>query len=151
MDIESRLAVAENRIAYYENFMNKLEVAIDKMSEASSHISKMLAVHEERLDTVVKADEMIISMVETQKEELQLKLDTIKIYSQGEIEEVQERIDSIQNDINDLQKLRWVVNGVIIAVGVTFAAATGIFQWFLTPGDIPHILERKAAVERIKQ
>ena len=150
MDIESRLAVAENRIAYYENFMNKLEVAIDKMSEASSHISKMLAVHEERLDSVTKTDEMIISMVEAQKEDLQLKLETIKIYSEEEVEDIKEKINKFQSDIQELQKLRWVVNGVVIALGITFAAATGFFQWLLTPADIPRILENKATVHRIK-
>lgn len=147
MDLESRLAVAENRIIYYENIMNKLEIAIDKMSEASCHISKMLAVHEQRLDTVTKNDEMIISMVEAQKEDLQLKLETIKIYSEEEVEEIKEKINKVQSQLEDLQKLRWLVNGVIIAVSITFAAATGFFQWLLTPGDISDILDGRPAVE----
>ena len=60
---ETKLALLEEKLNIYEQMMRKIESAIEKISETSQTISKMLAIHEERLEQTSKADEVIISMV----------------------------------------------------------------------------------------
>jgi hypothetical protein len=141
MDHEARLAVVENKVEYYENFLDKLDVAIDRMSEASSHISKMLAVHEERLQHASKIDEMILSTVENNKKDTNNKLETIKDFSETETRELHEKIDKIQLNVIELQKLKWVVNGIGIAASISVVAITGLFQGMLTPANLPGIMK----------
>ena len=142
MDHEARLAVVENKVEYYENFLDKLDVAIDRMSEASSHISKMLAVHEERLQHASKIDEMILSTVESNKKDTNNRLETIKDFSETETRELHEKIDRIQLNIIELQKLKWVVNGIGIAASISVVAVAGLFQGFLTPSNLPSIMRQ---------
>ena len=142
MDHEARLAVVENKVEYYENFLDKLDVAIDRMSEASSHISKMLAVHEERLQHASKIDEMILSTVESNKEDTNNKIEIIRDFSETETKELHEKIEKIQLSIVELQKIKWVVNGIGIAASIAVVAVAGLFQGFLTPGNFPSIMRQ---------
>lgn len=148
MDIESRLAVAENKIEYYDNFIDKIEVAIDKMSEASSHISKMLAVHEERLEHASKTDEMLLSMVKSFKEDTHSKIESIKFYSEGESKDINQKIEAIQNDVKELQKLKWIVNGIGIAASITVVSIAGLFQGMLTPSSIQSTMKPEVHLQQ---
>ena len=60
---ETKLALLEEKLSIYEKMMRKIESAIEKIGETSQTISKMLAIHEERLEQTSKSDEVIISMV----------------------------------------------------------------------------------------
>ena len=57
---ETKLALLEERLSVYEKMMKKIDSAIEKISETSQTISKMLAIHDERIEQTVKSDEIII-------------------------------------------------------------------------------------------
>ena len=61
---ETKLALLEERLSVYEKMMKKIDSAIEKISETSQTISKMLAIHDERIEQTVKSDEIIIKMVD---------------------------------------------------------------------------------------
>ena len=145
---EARLAVVEHKIEYYENFLNKIDVAIDRMSEASAHISKMLAVHEERIEHASKTDEMIMTMVETHKADTHNRIETIKDFSEGETKELHEKVEKLQLDIVELQKLKWIVNGIGIAASIAVVAIAGLFQGFLTPTNLPGIIRQQQVQQK---
>lgn len=108
---ETKLALLEEKLNIYEQMMRKIESAIEKISETSQTISKMLAIHEERLEQTSKADEVIISMVHD-----------IKKSNTEEHKNVIERVEEVEKTVGDLLKFRWQVaaisGAVVLVVGL---------------------------------
>lgn len=98
---ETKIALLEERLSIYEQMMKKIESAIEKISETSQTISKMLVIHEERLEQTNKADDVIIKMVEN-----------IKLSNTQEHESVINRVEQVEKSIGDLLKFRWQVAAV---------------------------------------
>ena len=57
--VDTRVAILEEKYTIYEKMMDKLENAILTISEINQNISKMLTVHEEKIDHNIKNDEII--------------------------------------------------------------------------------------------
>ncbi len=60
---ETKIAVLEERLTSYEVMMKKIDEAIQIMGKTSQNISKMLAVHEEKLENSNKNDEAIFDRI----------------------------------------------------------------------------------------
>lgn len=108
---ETKIALLEERLSVYEQMMRKIESAIEKISETSQTISKMLAIHEEKIDQNTKSDEVIIHMV-----------NEIKKSNTDEHNKVLKRVDDMEKTIGDLLKFRWQVaaisGAVVLVVGL---------------------------------
>jgi chromosome segregation ATPase len=108
---ETKIALLEERLNIYEQMMKKIESAIEKIGETSQTISKMLAIHEERIEQTSKADEVIIKMV-----------NDIKKTNSLEHKEVLDRVDEMEKTVSDLLKFRWQVaaisGAVVLLVGL---------------------------------
>lgn len=106
---EIKLAVLEERLNVYEQMMERIDVAIEKISETSQHISKMLAIHNERIDQASKTDRVIISMIED-----------IKKSSKEQHEEMSkklgQRILEVEKEIERLSQFRWKAVGAIAII-----------------------------------
>jgi hypothetical protein len=105
---ETKLALLEERLSIYEQMMKKIESAIEKISETSQTISKMLAIHDERIEQTTKADEIIIRMVED-----------IKKSNSQEHKSVLDRVEEVESTVKDLLKFRWqvaAISGVVVLV-----------------------------------
>ena len=110
-DTQTKLALLEERLSVYEQMMRKIESAIEKISETSQTISKMLAIHEEKIDQNTKSDEVIIQMVHE-----------IKKSNTEEHSKVLKRVDDMEKTLGDLMKFRWQVaaisGAVVLVVGL---------------------------------
>lgn len=91
-----KIAVLEQKFADFVNAVNKIEDAIVKLIEANVNVSKMLAVHEERIEQAVKSDELIVRMI-----------DTIKLQNTTEHLVVIKRLENVEKSISDLNKFKW--------------------------------------------
>ena len=91
--------------------MKKIDAAIEKISETSQTISKMLAIHEERLENSTKSDEVIIQMVNEMKKS-----------NTEDHKKVIERVSEVEKTVGDLLKFRWQVaaisGAVVLLVGL---------------------------------
>jgi uncharacterized coiled-coil DUF342 family protein len=111
---ETKIAILEERIDVYEKMMNKIDAAIEKISENSQNISQMLAIHNEKIDQCNKLDDVILKMVEEIKEDSKEQHDEIR-------KELNDRIDTIEKKVDNLSQFRWKAIG---ALGlITFALA----------------------------
>jgi uncharacterized coiled-coil DUF342 family protein len=121
---ETKIAILEERIDVYEKMMNKIDAAIEKISENSQNISQMLAIHNEKIDQCNKLDDVILKMVEEIKEDSKQQHEEIS-------KELSVRIDKIEVKVDNLSQFRWKALG---ALGlVTFAlAAFPVIGYVLT-------------------
>ena len=114
----SKLAVLESKLGIYEDLsremLSKLESAVDKISEGNSRIATILAKHDERIEQSMKTDELLIRMI-----------DEIKKDNQVEHDEMAERFNKIEENIDNLLKFRWQVGGVlaVVVIAVTLAGS----------------------------
>ena len=108
---ETKLALLEEKLNIYEQMMRKIESAIEKIGETSQNISKMLAIHEEKIEHTSKSDNAIIQMV-----------NDIKKTNTDDHTAVVERLSTMEKTIGDLLKFRWQVaaisGAVVLLVGL---------------------------------
>lgn len=88
----------------------KFDVAIDKLTDVSNSVDKMLAVHDARLNTTEKQTEVIHQRISDFKAEV---IDEIK--QLREENNVQHK--SVEERLARLEKWRWFVIGIAAAIG----------------------------------
>lgn len=122
--LDTKVAILEERLNVYEQMMGRIDSAIEKISETNQNISKMLAVHEERLGQSGKSDAIIISMIEDVKKNITseyLELDT--------------KVNGLEVKVDDLFKFRWQVVGVIVTTVVVATIVSQLAGGILTFTD----------------
>ena len=124
---ESKLAVLESKLGIYEDLsremLSKLEAAVDKISEGNSRIATILAKHDERIEQSIKTDELLIRMI-----------DELKKDQEKDNKDVVERVEKIENRVNDLATFRWITVGIATTAAVIISSA-GFFGNLLTTGN----------------
>jgi hypothetical protein len=110
----AKLDVLESKLNIYESLsremLDKLETAVDKISEGNSRIATILAKHDERIEQSIKTDELIVKMI-----------DEVKHQNTMEHKTVIKRIENVENTVSDLSKFRWqtlaIAGAAIIIMG----------------------------------
>jgi hypothetical protein len=126
----AKLDVLESKLAMYESLsremLDKLENAVDKISESNQRIATILVKHDERIDQATRSDELIIKMI-----------DEVKRTNTNEHMSVINRIDKIERSIDDLSKFRWQVGAVaglaVLVVGFLTTVVTPFIDNMLPP------------------
>ena len=117
VDIESLRKDIEN----VNTINGRIDTAIDKLTDVSTSIKSMLAVHEEKITRQEKVDEVIFDKLRDRQEEItdvyrELKKDVEMSEKRLLIE-----IKSLKNDIGArvgvLEKYRWIIIGGAIVIG----------------------------------
>lgn len=111
----AKLDVLESKLNIYESLsremLDKLENAVDKISEGNSRIATILAKHDERIGQAIKTDELIIKMIED-----------VKHQNSMEHRAVLKRIESVEKNVTDLTKFRWqavgIVGAAVLVIGI---------------------------------
>lgn len=111
-DSKIQLAVLQERFKAHEQIIDKVDTAIQTLSETNQNICKMLAVHDERLDQCNKDD--------------------------GELSK---KVEDIEIRIDGLYKFRWQIGGVIAFSLVLVGFLPSVIS-FLTPAHPPATIER---------
>jgi hypothetical protein len=101
-----KVAVLEQKFADFVGIVNKLDDAIQKLSEVNTNLIKMLAVHDEKIEQCNKTDNIIISMIEDIKESSKAQHEAIS-------KELGDRIERVEEKVESLTKFRWMAAGVI--------------------------------------
>ena len=100
-----KLAVLEQRVVDFTNVMSKIDDAITKLSDVNTNITKMLAVHEERIEQCNRSDDLIVKMIDNLRDE-----------NFKDHKEVAKRMDDIEQKIESITKFRWMVAGVFAVI-----------------------------------
>ena len=128
---ETKLAVLEERLSSYEVMMRKIDEAIQIMGKTSQNISKMLAVHEEKIDQCSKTDESISKSIEDMRSE-----------NKSQHKEVEKRIDGLETKIDEVVKFRWMILGAVVFISFALSQSPVIID-ILTPDPQPVRIEGK--------
>jgi predicted nucleic acid-binding Zn-ribbon protein len=117
------------------NINTRLDTAIEKLTDVSTSIKSMLAVHEVKIDRQEKTDEIIFEKIKDRADEI----DSVYRELQREINQVERRllieIKALRNDIGSrvgmLEKLKWILFGaaivLVIIITKDFKALLSLF------------------------
>jgi len=125
----SKLAVLESKLSMYEELsremLAKLESAVDKISESNNKIATILTKHDERIDQNYKSDQVIIKMVEDLKRE-----------SKENCSIVSKRIDKLEEDVQEIGKIKWMTVGCGVLLAVLTTAFSTLASGWWTPSEM---------------
>ena len=120
-DIKVQLATLKQEIENVNSINSRIDTAIDKLTDVSTSIKSMLAVHEEKIQRQEQVDEVIFNKLKERQQEI----DKVFRELQREMDQVEKRllieIKSLRNDISGrvgvLEKYRWIILGGFLAIG----------------------------------
>lgn len=112
-------------IANSNMFHSRLDTAIDKLTDVSTSIKQMLAVHEQKLTQSEKTEEILFSKVRERGEEL----DIVYRDLQRDINQVEKRLllemktlkSCFDGRVSVLERWRWLIIGGALAIGFIVA------------------------------
>lgn len=131
---ETKIALLEERINVYEQMMERIDTAIQKIGETSQNISQMLAIHNEKIEQCNRTDNLIVSMIEDIKKTSKEQHDQIS-------KELGERIEKVEVRVESISSFRWQVLGALVVVGALIKITPPVFS-FLTQSPTPTTIER---------
>jgi transcription termination factor NusB len=114
--IPKDLSVLEAKFQIYEDLskemLDKLERAVDKISESNQNVALILERHENRLEQVDKADAAILELIKA----------------------INNKLEKLEKKVEDLSKFRWITMGVVTAATLVLGSTT-FFGNLLTVGS----------------
>ncbi len=120
-DIKVQIAGLKKDIENVNTLNGRLDLAIEKLTDVSTSIKQMLAVHEEKISRQEQIDEIIFEKLKERAGEIdQVHRDLTKEIQQVEkrllIEIKQLKVD-IGGRVGTLEKYKWLILGGAIVVG----------------------------------
>ena len=117
VDIESLRKDIEN----VNTIHNRLDTAIDKLTDVSTSIKSMLAVHEEKIARQEKIDEIIFEKLKDRADEISDVYRELKKDVEMSEKRLLIEIKSLKNDIGArvgvLERYKWLIIGGAIVIG----------------------------------
>ena len=122
-DLETEVKLLKKELEDQRKIHDRLDVAIEKLTDVSNSIHRMLAVHEEKLTRQEEALESRRVEISSQISELHSRVTTntkeIMVSATKQHDNQNKEIQKIREDLNKrigvLEKWRWIVIGVATA------------------------------------
>ena len=95
---EVKVAILETRLENFETLVSRLDSAIEKIAEVNNNVSRMLAVHEQRITKQEEIDEILFDKID----KLRDKMDSDH--------------DSVSQRLSILERKLWIGLGTLGAV-----------------------------------
>ena len=135
--------VLKSEVEQVANVNTKLDNAIDKLTDISSSIKSMLAVHEEKISKQEDIDKAIFNLIESRRveydnnyKELHARINKIHKELTDEIEMSEKRLmceiktlnSNLDGRIGVFEKYRWIIIGAAIVVGLSMPSILNILK-----------------------
>ena len=119
---EIKVALLGQKLEDLKHIVVRIDNAIEKLSEVNSNVSKMLAVHEERITKQEETDSILFA-----------KIDKLR-------DKVDRDYDGIVSRVQAVEKRVWMAIGAIACL--TFLMNTNVVK-ILTPSNQSSIMEQR--------
>ena len=77
MEEEVKVAVLETRLENFETLVSRLDAAIEKIAEVNNNVSRMLAVHEQRISKQEEIDEVLFDKIDKLRDKMDSDHDNV--------------------------------------------------------------------------
>ena len=130
---KTSIEVLRNEVKSVANVNEKLDSTIDKLTDISSSIKSMLAVHEEKLSKNEEVDKAIFTLLENRRKESENKFEDLHSRLNKSVVNLREEVElsekrlmceikqlniNLGDRVGVLEKYRWMIIGGAIIVGL---------------------------------
>ena len=77
MEEEVKVAILETRLENFETLVSRLDSAIEKIAEVNNNVSRMLAVHEQRITKQEEIDEILFDKIDKLRDKMDSDHDNV--------------------------------------------------------------------------
>ena len=143
---KTSIEVLRNEVKSVANVNEKLDSTIDKLTDISSSIKSMLAVHEEKLSKNEEVDKAIFSLLENRRKESENKFEDLHSRLNKSVKDLREEVELIEKRlmcelkqlnvnlgerVGVLEKYRYILIGGAIIIGLwgPRIVDNGWFSW----------------------
>jgi hypothetical protein len=123
MEEEVKVAILSQKVDDLKNILIKIDDAIEKISEVNSNVSKILAVHEQRITRQEETDNILFAKIDKLRDKIDI--DT----------------NSLLSRIQQIEKRVWIAMGALLAISY-FSNNQAFLHKILTPHQQSTIIER---------
>jgi hypothetical protein len=120
-----KVAVLEQKFADFANIVNKLDDAIQKLSEVNTNVIKMLAVHDEKIEQCNRSDDLLVKMIQDARDE-----------NAEDHEKSNKRILALEKEIGEVSKIKWMTIGCGVLLAVLATSFSTLASGWWTPGGM---------------
>ena len=122
----SKIEVVNQKVEDLKPLIHKMESAIEKLSELNTSVSRMLAVHEERLTKQEEIDNVLFTKIDQLRDKMDLDH------------------NSVLSRIRTIEKKMWSIAGALAVISVLVSpVGSRIITSTLTPPSSSVILDRQ--------
>ena len=122
-ELRTDVELLKRDIQLIAGLAEKFDVAIDKLSDVSVTVDKMLAVHETRLSNNEQQREIIHQRITDMKKEITDEIKSMKEENRQQHSQTNERLER-------LERWRWFVVGVATVIGFILAQMEPLTKLF---------------------
>ncbi len=130
---KTSIEVLRNEVKSVANVNEKLDNTIDKLTDISSSIKSMLAVHEEKLSKNEEVDKAIFTLLENRRKESENKFEDLHSRLNKSVVNLREEVElsekrlmceikqlniNLGDRVGVLEKYRWMIVGGAIIIGL---------------------------------
>ena len=121
--IRTDVEILKRDMEMIASLAGKFDVAIDKLSEVSVTVDKMLAVHETRLQNNEQQREILHQRISDMKKEITEEFKSLKEENRKQHSQTNDRLEK-------LERWRWFVVGVATVIGFSLAQMESLGRIF---------------------
>tara|TARA_Y100000004_G_scaffold84670_1_gene95042 strand:+ start:116 stop:619 length:504 start_codon:yes stop_codon:yes gene_type:complete len=143
---KTSIEVLKNELQSMSNVNNKIDTAITKLTDVSTSIKSMLAVHEERIGKQEDVDKAIFNLLESRRVESENKFEDLHSRLNKSVKDLREEVELIEKRlmcelkqlnvnlgerVGVLEKYRYILIGGAIIIGLwgPRIVDNGWFSW----------------------
>ena len=130
---KTSIEVLKNELQSMSNVNNKIDTAITKLTDVSTSIKSMLAVHEERIGKQEDVDKAIFNLLESRRLESENKFEDLHSRLNKSVKDLREEVELIEKRlmcelkqlnvnlgerVGVLEKYRYILIGGAIIIGL---------------------------------
>jgi len=128
--LQKEVATVQSEIKSLANVSEKLDTAIEKLTDVSSSIKQMLAVHEEKINRAEEIDDELFSQIESRRQELTADIKELHSRLNTNTRELRECINNLANQIKQQERFKWLFIGGAMALGFFLSNAQFLDKLF---------------------
>ena len=143
---KTSIEVLKNELQSMSNVNNKIDTAITKLTDVSTSIKSMLAVHEERIGKQEDVDKALFNLLESRRLECENKFEDLHSRLNKSVKDLREEVELIEKRlmcelkqlnvnlgerVGVLEKYRYILIGGAIIIGLwgPRIVDNGWFSW----------------------
>jgi putative NADH-flavin reductase len=133
-NLETEVKILQKDLVTFQNILDRFDITINKLTEVSNNLNKVIAVQDSRIDTQEKAIEIVHKRITDMKDEIHEELSDHYQVILEKIKELQveQKIhaDEMSKRVDALEKWRYIVMGGAVALGFLLSKVSIIDSLF---------------------